>query len=91
MPSIEIHRRHDKPMKEAKAAVDRVADKISEKFDVACGWNGNTLEFERSGVSGKISLGKGEVLVTANLGFLLMALRGTIEAEIHKYLDREFG
>ena len=91
MSSIEIYRRHDKPMKEVKAAVDRVADKISERFDVAYGWNGNTLEFERSGVSGKISLGKGEVLVTANLGFLLMALRGTIEAEIHKYLDREFG
>lgn len=91
MPSIEIHRRHDKSMKEAKAAVERVADKIAERFDVTCGWNGNTLEFERSGVHGKISLGKGEVLVVANLGFLLMALRGTIEAEIHKYLDREFG
>ena len=91
MPSIEIHRRHDKSMKDAKAAVERVADKIAEKFDVSCGWNGNTLEFERSGVHGKISLSKGEVHVVANLGFLLMALRGTIEAEIHKYLDREFG
>lgn len=91
MPSIEIHRRHHKSLKEAKAAVERVADKIAEKFDVACGWNGNTMEFERSGVHGKIRLAKGEVLVTANLGFLLMALRGTIEAEIHKVLDREFG
>lgn len=91
MPSIEIHRRHNKSIKDAKAAVERVAEKISEKFDVSCGWRGNTLEFERSGVSGKILLGKGEVSVVANLGFLLMALRGTIEAEIHKYLDKEFG
>jgi putative polyhydroxyalkanoate system protein len=91
MPSIDIRRSHDKSMKEARAAVERVADKIAQKFDVECGWNGNSLEFERSGVHGKISLGKGEVHVVANLGFLLMALRGTIEAEIHKYLDREFG
>lgn len=91
MPSIDIRRPHDKSMKEAKAAVERVAAKIQEKFDVACGWNGNTLEFERSGVHGEISLGKGEVRVIANLGFLLMALRGTIESEIHKYIDREFG
>ena len=91
MPSIEIHRRHDKSMKDAKVAVEHVADKIAERFDVACGWNGNTLDFERSGVHGKISLSKGEVHVVVNLGFLLLALRGTIEAEIHKYLDREFG
>jgi putative polyhydroxyalkanoate system protein len=91
MPSIEIHRRHAKSTKDAKAAVERVAAKISEKFDMQCGWEGNTLLFERSGVHGEITLGKGEVKIIANLGFLLMALRGTIEAEIHKVLDREFG
>lgn len=90
MPSIDIRRRHDKPMKEARAAVERVAAKINEKFHVECGWNGNTLEFERTGVHGSISLAKGEVRVVANLGFLLSALKGTIEAEIHKYIDREF-
>jgi hypothetical protein len=28
--------------------------------------------------------------VTANLGFLLSALRGSVEREIHRYLDEEF-
>jgi len=91
MPSIDIRRSHDKSIKEARAAVERVAAKINEKFHVECGWNGNSLEFERSGVHGSISLGKGEVRVVANLGFLLSALKGTIESEIHKYIDREFG
>jgi putative polyhydroxyalkanoate system protein len=91
MPSIDIHRRHDKSMKEAKAAVERVAEKIAQKFDVECGWEGNSLAFERSGVNGTISLAKGEVRVVVNLGFLLMALRGPIETEILKVLDREFG
>lgn len=91
MPSIDIRRRHDKSMKEAKAAVERVAAKLNERFDVDCGWNGNCLQFERSGVHGSITLEKGQVRVVANLGFLLMALKGTIEAEIHKYIDREFG
>jgi putative polyhydroxyalkanoate system protein len=91
MPSIDIRRRHDKSTKEAKAAVERVAAKITEKFDVACAWNGNTLAFERSGVHGEIALSKGEVRITANLGFLLMALKGPIESEINKVLDREFG
>jgi hypothetical protein len=60
MPSIDIRRSHDKSMKQARASVERVAERISEKFDVECGWNGNSLEFERSGVSGEISLDKGE-------------------------------
>lgn len=91
MPSIDICRPHQKSMKEAKAAVERVAERIAEKFSVECGWTGHTLEFARSGVKGEISLTRGEVRVIAHLGFLLMALKGPIEAEIHKYLDREFG
>jgi putative polyhydroxyalkanoate system protein len=90
MPSIDIRRSHDKSMKQARASVERVAERISEKFDVECGWNGNSLEFERCGVSGEISLDKGEVRVVVNLGFLLLALKGPIESEIHRYLESEF-
>ena len=91
MPSIDIRHRHSKSMKEARASVVRVAEKIQQKFDVSCAWEGDTLAFERSGVHGQIELGKGEVRVIANLGFLMMALKGPIESEIHKVLEREFG
>jgi len=91
MPSIEIRRKHQKPIKEARKAVEHVAEKIAERFDVEYGWEGNTLHFERSGVSGHIALSRGEVCVTANLGFFLSALRGPIEREIHAQIDKEFG
>lgn len=91
MPSIDIRHAHSKSMKDARASVERVAEKIQQKFDVSCAWEGNTLAFERSGVHGQIELGKGEVRVVANLGFLMMALKGPIESEIHKVLAREFG
>ncbi|MBB5208631.1 polyhydroxyalkanoic acid system family protein [Chiayiivirga flava] len=90
MPSIDIVQRHNKSMKDAKASVDRVAEKIGERFQVACGWKGNTLEFTRSGVNGEIRLAKDEVRVVVNLGFLLSALKGPIESEIHRVLEREF-
>ena len=91
MPSIDIRHRHSKSLKEARASVERVAQKIQQKFDVSCAWDGDTLAFERSGVHGQIELAKGEVRVVANLGFLMMALKGPIESEIHKVLDKEFG
>lgn len=90
MPSIDIVQPHTKSMKDAKASVDRVADKIGERFQVDCGWKGNTLEFSRSGVNGEIRLEQEQVRVVVNLGFLLSAMKGPIESEIHRVLEREF-
>jgi putative polyhydroxyalkanoate system protein len=90
MSSIDIRRKHSRPLKEAKASVERVAQHIAEKFDVEYGWDGNTLLFERSGVDGHIAVTGKEVHVWVKLGFLLMAIRGPIEREINRYLDEEF-
>jgi putative polyhydroxyalkanoate system protein len=91
MPSIDIKRAHSRPLPEARKAVQRVADHIAERFDVNCSWEGNTLNFERSGVDGHIKVGARQVHVTAHLSFLLLAIRGTVEREIHRYLEEEFG
>lgn len=91
MPSIDIQRSHSRSMSEARAAVERVAERIAAKFGIDYGWNGNAMQFKRAGVDGRIALAKDVVHVTANLGFLLSALKSPIEQEIHKYLDKEFG
>ena len=91
MPSIQIERKHSKTIAQAKTAVEKVARNLAEKFDVEYEWRGNTLAFTRSGVSGRIALKKGAVEVLADLSFLLGALKPSIEREIEKYLEREFG
>lgn len=91
MSHIDIRRKHDRPLKDAKAAIERVAEHLAEKFDVEYGWDGNTMEFSRGGVDGHIAVSAKDIRVTATLGFLLFAIKGPIEREIHQYLDREFG
>lgn len=91
MPTIEITRSHSRSLAEARRSVQRVADHIASKFDVECGWDGNTLAFRRSGVDGHIKVSAKKVHVTVQLGFLLMAIRGTVEREIERYLEEEFG
>lgn len=91
MSHIDIRRKHSRPLKDARAAIERVAEHIAEKFDVEYGWNGNSMEFSRSGVDGHIAVTGKEIHVTAKLGFLLGAIRGPIEREILRYLDEEFG
>jgi putative polyhydroxyalkanoate system protein len=91
MAKIEIARKHKKSLAEAKAAIERVATKISDKFDVSHEWQGNTLHFERPGVNGRIALVKNEVRVSAELSFLLGAMKGTIERAIEEQIDKELG
>jgi putative polyhydroxyalkanoate system protein len=91
MARIEIQREHTKSLKEARAAVERVAERIAEKFGITHAWDGNVLDFEGSGVSGRIALEKHQVHVTATLGFLASVFKGSIETEINRYLDRELG
>lgn len=90
MSHIDIRKRHNKPLKQAKQCVDRVAKHIAEKFDVDYAWEGSTLEFSRGGVDGHINVGSDEIHVRATLGFLLGMLKGPIEDEIQRYLDQEF-
>ncbi|MBP7622560.1 MAG: polyhydroxyalkanoic acid system family protein [Xanthomonadales bacterium] len=91
MATISISRKHKKSMSEARASIDRVAKGIARKFQVNHEWEGDTLHFSRPGVDGHIALGKGSVKVEATLGFLLMVIRSSVEDEIQRYLDDEFG
>ena len=91
MPSINISRKHTKTLAEARSAIEKVAKSIAKKFAVEHGWDGNTLNFERPGVSGHIALTKGLIKVNVEISFLLIAIKGAIETEIGKHLDRELG
>jgi putative polyhydroxyalkanoate system protein len=91
MSSIDIRRKHGKSLKAAKAAVQKTAGAIGKKFAITSEWDGDTLHFSRGGVNGRIHVGKTEVHVHAELGFLLGALKPMIEAEIEKQLDANFG
>ncbi|HST27214.1 MAG TPA: polyhydroxyalkanoic acid system family protein [Rudaea sp.] len=91
MSQIEIRRKHGKSHKAARAAVEKTVGAIGKKFAIVSEWDGDTLHFSRGGVNGRIHVGKTELRVHAELGFLLGALKPMIEAEIHRQLDENFG
>ncbi len=90
MASIDILHDHSKSPDQARQAVEDVARKLSERFDMDYAWNGETLSFRRSGVDGRIALLPRQLHVTADLGFLLSAMKGPIEAEIRRVLEEKF-
>jgi len=90
MAGIDITHPHSLPPAKARTAVEAVAKKLSERFDMKYSWDSDTLNFSRSGVEGAIALLPQSLHVTAKLGFLLSAMQGPIEAEIRRVLSEKF-
>lgn len=91
MSTIDIRHPHSLPPHEARDAVQRVADMLSQRFGARYAWQGDSLRFERSGIDGVVHLGPGFLHLQAKLGFMLGAMKGPIEQEIRRVLDERFG
>jgi len=91
MPKITIRRRHKLDHKKAKAAAQKVAKDLQQRFDLECTWDGDNVSFQRPGVSGDMRLGKGDVELNVQLSFLMTPLKGPIENAIRNELDKLFG
>src|SRR4051812_40035534 len=90
MADIEIRRTHALGMTAARAAAERMAEHLGRKFDLKGDWKGDTLHFERPGVNGSLAVGEQDVHLSVALGFLLKAMKGSIQAAVEQELDKLF-
>jgi putative polyhydroxyalkanoate system protein len=88
MASISIEKRHGLSHKKAREVADKIARDLEQRFQLGYEWNGDDVEFERPGVSGRMHVGKDALKLDVQLGFLLLALKPAIEREIHAQLDK---
>jgi len=91
MSTIDICALHSMPREEAQQAADQLAGDLAAKFAIDYGWDEDTIHFERPGVAGHITIDEEKIHIQAQLGFLLMILKGRIEQEIENYLETHFG
>lgn len=89
MADIDVVRAHGRSVAEARQIVDGLIDKMAKDFDLKHNWDGDTLQFERSGLSGQMAITPQDIHITAKLGLLLKPLKGRIEKEILSVLDRK--
>ena len=91
MPTISITRKHSLTQKKAKAAAEKIAKDLNKRFELAYEWNGDRIEFERSGVTGHLTVGKDRIALEATLAWLLTPLKPVFEREINEQLDKLLG
>ncbi|HUP28676.1 MAG TPA: polyhydroxyalkanoic acid system family protein [Usitatibacter sp.] len=90
MADIELHRVHNLGLQAARAAADKMADQLGRKFDLKGEWEGNVLKFQRTGVTGSLAVTDKDLKLSVALGFLLKAMKGSIEQAVTHELDKLF-
>jgi putative polyhydroxyalkanoate system protein len=91
MARIAIEKEHNLSRKKAKAAAEKVAVDLKKRFDLDYRWTGDAIEFERPGLEGTLHVGKDDVRLDCELGFMLSLLKPRIEGAVHKEFDKYFG
>lgn len=95
MSDLHIRREHTLGLAEARKLAWKWAEDAEKKFAMQCGVlegeTSDTVEFQRTGVSGTLVVAADHFELEAKLGFLLGPFRHTIEAEILKNLDDLLG
>jgi putative polyhydroxyalkanoate system protein len=90
MADIDIKRAHNLGLKAARAAADKMAEHLGRRFDLKGDWEGNVLRFQRPGVTGSLAIGDQELRLSVALGFLLKAMKASIEKAVEHELDSLF-
>ena len=88
MATIRIDRKHALTDGEARAAAERLAKDLEQRFALRCTWDGDDVRFERPGVNGRMHVGSGHISLDVTLGLLMSAMKPAIEREINAQLDR---
>jgi putative polyhydroxyalkanoate system protein len=87
MATITIAKKHAHPHRKAKEIAERVAQELERRFQLRYAWDGDHVDFERPGVSGRMHVAKDAIRLEAHLGFLLTPLKPVLERAIHSQLD----
>ncbi|MGH8212980.1 MAG: polyhydroxyalkanoic acid system family protein [Rhodanobacteraceae bacterium] len=90
MANIDITRSHRLGRARARVVAEEIVNGLSQRFSLHGTWEGDRFLIRRGGVDGEIAVGEEQVRVRARLGLVYGMLKGTIEDEIRRQLDRHF-
>ena len=87
MSDIRFKRQHPLTLAQAKRVAQKAADDLAEEYDLQSEWDGNTLSFHRTGLSGHMKVSDSDIELEVKLGLLLKAFKGKFESHIAHRLD----
>jgi len=78
-------------IEQSQEVIDDLLNDLAEKYHIHHQAIGdNQYKLTGSGIKGEVKLDHEELLITAQLNFMMMAFKPIIEKEIHRQLDKSF-
>ena len=90
MSQLIFKREHQLSFADARERVQKLADEMTESFRVSSQWDGDVLQFRRSGVKGELLVTENTIELDARLGPLLSAFKPKIQAQLDENFDAWF-
>jgi putative polyhydroxyalkanoate system protein len=90
MSDIEVRRAHALGLAGARRAADEMVAHLGREFALKGHWAGDTLHFDRPGVTGTLEVTASSLHLLVRLGFLLRMMKPSIEGAVHRELDALF-
>ncbi len=91
MSHIRITKRHHLSHRKAKEAAEQVARDLHKRFGLAYEWQGDSVDFKRAGLAGKLHVLKDQVRLDCELGFVMSMFKPALEEAVHDEFDKYFG
>ena len=91
MSTIKIVRKHNLSHTKARAVAEKIAKDLQKRFELEYEWDGDEVDFERPGVSGRLAVAKDQFLLDVNLGWLTSPFKTAFENEINAQFDKLIG
>jgi len=90
MSDINFVRPYSLPISVAKARVQETADELAGEYHLKSQWHGNTLNFDRPGLHGRMNVTPSEIQLEVHLGLLMKPFRGRLISRIEDKFARLF-
>ena len=87
MSTIRIERQYRQSQEELRAGLEALGKRFKEDFEVEYQWNGQRVEFKRSGASGFIEYDDTNVRLELKLGLMFAAFSGKVRSHLEAYVD----
>ncbi len=88
MADVEISREHHMTLAQAKKVAQKVADDMAAEYGLKSEWEGDTLNFSRSGVNGVLKVDATHMEVQVSLGFLFKPFAGKFREHMTANFDK---
>jgi len=81
-------RQHQLAVAEVRELAEGLAEQLVSEFGGRYRWRANTISYRRSGVDAQIDCAEDAVTVDIKLGLMVSPLKGAVESEVVKMLDK---